>query len=141
MSAIVDYTFYTDTYMGTDVAEASFPALCARAEDVIGAMTRWAVDSTTISSYPARTQTLYKKAICAQADYFAVNGMESAIGTDGRGFTVGKVSVNSRTGEDLRYKGSLSGSISPLATMYLEQTGLMNPQVATAPDLPCVGWW
>lgn len=141
MSAIVDYEFYANVYMGQEADQASFPALCARASDVVGAMARWAITSDNIDNLSTLTQTLVKKAICAQVDYFAVNGMESAIGTDGRGFTVGKVSVNSRAGEDLRYKGSLSGSISPLATMYLEQTGLMNPQVATAPDLPFVGWW
>ena len=41
MSAIVDYTYYSTVYMGTEADEASFPALCARAEDVIGAMARW----------------------------------------------------------------------------------------------------
>lgn len=139
MSAIVDYTFYTDTYMGTDVAETSFPALCARAEDVIGAMTRWAVDSTTISSYPARTQTLYKKAICAQADYFAVNGFDSIVSGADNGFTVGKVSVSGRNVSS--DSGKMSASVSPLSVMYLEQTGLMNPQIPTAPDMPVIGWW
>ena len=62
---VVDYTFYTEVYMGTDVDETSFPALCARASDVIGAATHW-VDETTISKLPATIQTLYKKAICAE---------------------------------------------------------------------------
>jgi hypothetical protein len=28
-----------------------------------------------------------------------------------------------------------------MALGYLEQTGLMNPQVFTAPEPPAVGWW
>ena len=58
-----------------------------------------------------------------------------------RGFTVGKVSVSGKSGSDLVRKGAMSGSISPMAIMYLEQSGLTNPQVATAPDLPLTGWW
>ena len=38
-------------------------------------------------------------------------------------------------------KGALSDSIAPTALMYLEQTGLMNPQVPTAPEPSLIGWW
>ena len=90
---------------------------------------------------PPQTQTLVKKAICAQVDNLAVNGLDSVAGNDGRGFTVGKVSVSGKSGSELVRKGALSGNISPLAIMYLEQTGLMNPQVATGPDMPLIGRW
>ena len=141
MGAIVDYTFYTDVYVGTEADEASFPALCARAEDVIGAMTRWAVDETSIGVYAARIQTLYRKAVCAQIDYFAVNGTDSVAGSLDRGWSVGKVSVSGRSVVDTMRKGALADSVSPMAVAYLEQTGLMNPQVETAADMPTVGWW
>lgn len=141
MSAIVDYSYYSTVYMGTEADQASFPALCARAEDVVGAMTRWQVNAENIGELPELVRTLYKKAICAQVDYFAVNGTESAVGETGRGWTVGKVSVSGKSGSDVVRKGALSGSISPMALAYLEQTGLMNPQVPTAPDMPLVGWW
>ena len=87
MGAIVDYEFYNTVYMGTEADEASFPALCARATDVIGAMTRW-IDPETLTG---RTLLLYKKAVCAQTEFFAVNGLESSAGGDDRGFTVGKI--------------------------------------------------
>ena len=74
---VVDYPFYSNVYMGTDADNASFPALCARASDVIGALTKWAVDETTISNYPACIQNLYRKAVCAQIDFFAINGTDS----------------------------------------------------------------
>ena len=141
MGAIVDYPFYTTVYMGSEADLASFPALRARAEDIVGAMTRWAVNDTNISALPAHVQTLYKKAICAQVDFFAVNGLDSvtlSAGVD-NGFTVGKVTVHGRSG--VSATGSMSGNIAPLAQMYLEQTGLMNPAVAVAPDMPPVGWW
>ena len=129
----VDFTFYTDVYKGTDVNAASFPALVARASDVIGAVTRWADDSV-LSKLPALYQTLYKKAICAQVDFFALNGTESINDTNGGGgFTVGKVTVH---GRQTSGGGSMSASISPLAIGFLEQTGLMNPQVPTLER-----WW
>lgn len=134
MSAIVDYTFYSTVYMGTEADNASFPALCARAEDVIGAMTRWAVDTNTIARLPEKVQTLYKKAICAQVDALAINGTESLADGVGGGFTVGKVTVQGRQMQQTG--GRLAASVSALAIAYLEQTGLLNPAVPTLD-----GWW
>ena len=130
----VDFTFYTDVYKGTDVDAASFPALCARASDVIGAVTHWADDSV-LSRLPALYQTLYKKAVCAQVDFFALNGTEIVNDVNGGGgFTVGKVTVHGKAASG--NAGKMSASISPLAISFLEQTGLMNPQIPTIE-----GWW
>lgn len=129
---VVDYSFYTEVYGGTDVEQASFPALCARASDVIGAVTHW-VDDATIAKLPALLQTLYKKAICAQIDFFSLNGTDVVNESGNAGFTVGKVTVHGKSNAS---GGKMVDSISPLAISYLEQTGLMNPQV------PCIeGWW
>ena len=129
---VVDYSFYTEVYGGTDVEQASFPALCARASDIIGALTHW-VDDETLNKYPALIQTLYKKAICAQIDFLAINGIDSLNESGNAGFTVGKVTVH---GKQTASGGKLQESVSALAIGYLEQTGLMNPQI------PCIeGWW
>lgn len=130
---LVDFTFYSNVYRGTDAVQASFPALCARASDIVGAVTHW-VDEATILTLPALIQTLYKKAICAQVDFLSINGMDSLNETETGGFTVGKVTVHGKT--STAGGGKLSESISPLAIGYLEQTGLMNPQVPTLE-----GWW
>ena len=129
---VVDFAFYTMVYMGNDVDEASFPALCARAYDVIGAVTHW-VDGQTISKLPPVLQTLYKKSVCAQIDFLSLNGTDSLNETASGGFTVGKVTVHGKANSS---GGKLAESISPLAIGYLEQTGLMNPQVPTVE-----GWW
>lgn len=129
MSAIVDYSYYSTVYMGQEADEASFPALSARALDIVGAMTRWAVNEENISQFPTHIQTLYKKAVCAQVDFLAVNGLDSvsiSAGSD-TGFTVGKVSVHGRSGAAV--SGSMSGSVAPMAQLYLEQTGLLNSAV------------
>ena len=133
---IVDYEYYFTVYKGSEATEASFPSLYARAADVIGAMTRWqAVEPDIYSLHPTQ-QTLVKKAICAQVDFFAVNGLDSVAGGNDRGFTVGKVSISGKSGSDLVRRGAMAENVSPLVLMYLEQTGLMAPQVATGPD-----WW
>lgn len=131
MSAIVDYEFYSTVYMGTEADEASFPALCSRACDVVGAMTRWIKPETLEEP----VLTLYKKAVCAEVDYFALNGFESVAGGSERGFTVGKVSVSGKSGSELKHEGVMRNHLSPLVLMYLEQTGLLNPAV------PVVGGW
>ena len=129
---VVDYTFYSTVYMGTDADQASFPALCARASDVIGAVTHW-VDENKVMTLPAPIPTLYKKAICAQIDFLSINGMDSLNESASAGYTVGKVTVHGKANAS---GGKLQESISPLAIGYLEQTGLMNPQI------PCFeGWW
>ena len=129
---VVDYTFYSTTYGGTDATAQTFPALCARACDVVGAMTHW-VDDAYILRQPTIVQTLYKKAVCAQVDFLSINGMDSLNETATGGFTVGKVTVQGKASAS---GGKLSENISPLAIGYLEQTGLMNPQVPTLE-----GWW
>ena len=128
----VDFTFYSSVYGGTDADSTSFPALCARASDVIGAVTHW-VDEETIEKLPYLMQNLYKKAICAQIDFLSINGMDSLNETATGGFTVGKVTVHGKSNAS---GGKMQESISPLAISYLEQTGLMNPQVPTVE-----GWW
>ena len=129
---VVDYTFYSTVYGGTDADAQTFPALCARASDIIGAVTHW-VDDATILKLPATFQMLYKKAICAQVDFLAINGTDSLNEIATGGFTVGKVTVHGKANAS---GGKMQESISPLAIAYLEQTGLMNPQVPTLE-----GWW
>ena len=129
MGVIVDYQYYTDTYKGTEVDETSFPTLNAHASRIIGAMTRWQVDETTIDRFPSMIQTLYRLAVCSQIDFLAINGVESISNGNDTGFTVGKVKVDGKSGASAG--GAMSASISPAAQSYLEQTGLMNPQVPT----------
>jgi hypothetical protein len=76
---VVDYEYYSTVYMGTDADEASFPALCARASDIIGAVTHWA-DEDTVANLPPVYRTLYKKALCAQIDFLAICNIAAKYG-------------------------------------------------------------
>lgn len=138
MSAIVDYAYYYNVYLGQEADQASFPALCARASDIVGAMTRWMITPENFNRYDAIVQEAYRKAICAQVDYLATNGLDSITGGNDRGWTVGKVSVSGKSGSEIVRKGAMSEYIAPMATLYLEQTGLMNPSV---PVIPQTGGW
>lgn len=135
MGAIVDYSFYTDTYKGTEADQASFPSLCAHASRVIGAMTRWQVDEDTIERFPHFTQTLYRLAICSQIDFLAFNGVETMSAGESDGFTVGKVRVDAKAASSAG--GAMSASVSPAAMLYLEQTGLLYPGVPVLEGYPC----
>ena len=136
MSAIVDFTYYKDTYKGTEADLTSFPALNAHACRVIASMTRWQVNEDNFAELPSFTQTLYKLAVCSQIDYLAVNGIESIYdGEDSVGFSVGKVRVDGKAKASAG--GAMSASISPAAISYLEQTGLMYPGVPVAEGCVC----
>ena len=121
---VVDYGFYKNVYMGSDAEIASFPALCARASDIVGALTHW----VEFEKIPPFIQLYYKKAICAQIDFLAINGTDSINETATGGFTVGKVTVHGKASNS---GGKMQDNISPMTVNYLESTGLMNPQVPT----------
>ena len=136
MSAIVDFTYYHDTYMGKEATATTFPALNAHASRVIASMTRWQVDETNFEELNPFIRTLYKLAVCSQIDYLAINGVESLYdGEDAVGFSVGKVRVDGRAKASAG--GAMSASISPAALSYLEQTGLMNPAVPVVEGCVC----
>ena len=135
MSAIVDFAYYSGTYMGTEADATSFPALNAHASRVIASMTRWQVTDENFSELPSFIQTLYKLAVCSQIDALAINGIDSLNSGEEVGFTVGKVRVDGKAKASAG--GAMSANISPAAISYLEQSGLMNPAVPVVGCCPC----
>ena len=139
-TALVDYDFYTNTYMGEPIAAEDFPRYEARAEDAILIVINKTVDEAAL--LPEAVLLAVKKAICAQIDYLFEYGLGvSVYGKEaGGGFTVGKVSVNNGS-----VTGTASGArsmITPAAYAYLESTGLLNPQVDTgAEPWPATRGW
>ncbi len=131
--AIVSYEYYTSTYMGESVSETDFPRYDLRAETIIRNITKGATDN--YDTMTEGTQEAVKNAICAQIEYFSIYGLEVAVaGRQGGGFTVGKVSVTNGAG----VKTGASSMVCPMAIAFLEQTGLLHPQVATF-DKPFFG--
>lgn len=114
---IVDYTYFTGTYLGEGVAESDFPRLEMRSEDALNDLTRGQLDM--FSSFDSDTQTLVKKAVCAQIEYYQNYTTEVGFSEGEKGFTVGKVSVTSG------YTEGEKTFISPRAYGYLERAGLL----------------
>lgn len=130
--ALVSYEFYTQTYIGEPVSADDFPRYEARAEDAILIIIKKTADEA--AALPAAVLLAVQKAICAQIDYLYEYGMNvSVYGKEaGGGFTVGKVSVNN--GSASAGASGAKSMIAPAVMAYLEQTGLLNPQVDTMPE-------
>lgn len=138
--AIVTMTWYLDTYYGETIAAADFPRYDARAEDMILGLIR--KTEAQALQLPEGTLTQVKKAIGAQIEYLYEYGLSVSVSgrEAGGGFTVGKVSVNE--GSSAAAASGSRSMIAPAVCVYLEQTGLLNPAVATAGEPPQVwGWW
>lgn len=124
--AIVNYQYYTNTFFGETIAETDFGKYEARAQDAIFLLCRNRISEDDFDKLSADMQSAVKKAICAQCEYFSLYGLDVAnTGLNNGGFTVGKVRVDKGSSN---YSGARA-TISPLAISYLEQTGLLNPNV------------
>lgn len=136
--AVVSLDYYTSTYLGETVAADDFDRLELRAEDfVLGLINKTDSEAALL---PEAVLTSVKKAICAQIEYLNEYGTGVAVyGKEaGGGFTVGKVSVNN--GSSMAAAGSKS-MIAPAVYVYLERTGLLNPNVDTAAEPWLWGWY
>ena len=138
--ALVTLDYYRYTYYGEPVYDEDFPAMDAKAERLIVQITHGR--AADFAALPAFQQEAVKQAVCAQIEYYALNGVDVSINGDtgGNGWTVGKVRVNGSGGTGKKQAASM---VCAAAIAALEQTGLMNPAVYTAdapgPFLP--GGW
>lgn len=135
--AIVTHEYYNDTYIGETIAEADFPRAEARAERIIAQITHGRATAETFAALPAFQQAAVEEAICAQIEYYALYGVEVSIsGKTADGWTVGKVRVDG--GSSAAARTGAPTMVSPSAIAALEQTGLLNPHVATVGEPPQV---
>lgn len=134
--AIVTYDYYVNTYMGETIAQTEFPRMEARAERIINQITHGR--AANYATLPTFQQDAITEAICAQLEYYAVDGIEISVsGKTADGWTVGKVRVDA--GKSASATGAVS-MVCPSAIAALEQTGLLNPQVATLGEPPQAPW-
>jgi hypothetical protein len=120
--------------MGGGVSETDFPAFDTAAENLIDVATKFAaIDG--LENFPARVQTLFKKAIVAEIDYLSIYGLEFAYtGAKPQGFRVGEVSVTNHSTRATSEEKSEFSALSPVALSILEQTGLMSRHVQVVGD-------
>lgn len=124
--AYITYQQYTE-YYGNTISETDFPMYATAASDLIDAITEYRIEKAGgITSFPPAIQTLVEKATASQVLYFVQMGLETVLtGQTGKGFTVGKVHVDGNN-SNLTAAQSM---ITPLAKIYLEQSGLMGRRV------------
>lgn len=137
---LVDYNTYTDMYLGEPVSADDFPRYEARAEMLVLSVIRKTAEQA--ASLPEAVLYAVKMAICAQIDYLYEYGVGVAsYGKEaGGGFTTGKVSVTN--GSSTKAASGAASMIAPAVYVYLEQTGLLNPRVDTAPEpWPALRGW
>lgn len=121
---LVAYSYYTDTYLGVGVSETDFPRIEMRAEEAIDNLTRGALEHITDMS--ENVQTLVKKAICAQVEYYGAYSTEIGFKAENEGFTVGKVTIAGSADS-----GNIGNKMfySPRAVGFLERAGLLGRNV------------
>lgn len=138
---LVSYEYYNQTYIGEPVSEDEFPRYEKRAEMLVLSAIKRSADQA--AALPAAVLTAVQDAICAQIDYLYEYGPGVAsYGKEaGGGFRVGEVSVTGGSSSGATASGARS-MIAPAVWVYLEQTGLLNPQVDTAPEpWPALRGW
>lgn len=137
---LVSYSYYNDTYLGEPVSQDDFPRYEKRAEMLVLSMIKKTADQA--AALPAAVLEAVQNAISAQIDYLYEYGVGVAsYGKEaGGGFTVGKVSVHN--GSSSHAEAGAQSMIAPAVYVYLEQTGLLNAQVDTAPEpWPALRGW
>lgn len=137
---LVSFEYYSESYLGEPVPVDDFPRYEKRAEMLV--LSTIKRSASQVASMPEATREMVEDAICVQIDYLFEYGVGVAsYGKEaGGGFTTGKVSVNN--GSSTKAESGAASMIAPGVWVYLEQTGLLNPQVDTAPEpWPALRGW
>lgn len=120
--AYVDYSYYTDTYLGNAVAPADFARLSVRASKHIDALTFNRAAAIITADTDADKVDAIKMATCAVCDE-----LQKDADSDGRdnitAERVGNVSVS--YGDSSEMAKTLASKINDAASLYLWETDLM----------------
>lgn len=119
--AYVTEEYYSDTFKGEPVVSADFPALEARASELVEEMTMYRVTPITILVMPEPIQECIKKAVCAQIEYMDANGgSDMDNGDDLQSAGLGKFNYTKSSGG-----ASQQSLYAPRAQRILAPTGLL----------------
>lgn len=117
-TSYVTYTYYTNTFLGTAIASASFAQLALRASAVIDSITFNRAGSET----DADTVDAIRMATCAVAEKLQLLGSDEGNG----GIKSESIGSNSVTYQDGSWSTwSYAKKLANAASLYLAATGLM----------------
>lgn len=125
----IDYSYYTQTFGGTGIAETEFPRLAAVASDVVYAIClNKPVEAVLLEDDFLRAVAYQVEFINEQGGLEAIYGRSDA-SQSGAGESLGDYSVSSSSGSGGAY-GSIKMydgiPLSPLMLALLEKLGLMS---------------
>lgn len=125
MNAFVDYTFYTDTYLGSIIPETDFNHLALEASHFINAITYGRADTVITDNTDADLFEKVKMATCAAAEGYYANLATEAQGGTGviQSEKIGNYSVTYALAGDMAQ--SLGMAILRKAGPYLADTDLL----------------
>lgn len=120
------YDFYTQEYGGDLITQTDWNTYAKRAYLVLNIYC-----GMTLDTAPSQFTEAINYAVCFQADFLMLNGIE--ITTEGMsegGFTVGKVRIDGKSNSET--SGQWNTLIAPLALQILAQSGLASRHIHTA---------
>jgi len=126
MSAYVDWTYYSTTYLGTAIAQADFDTLALRASSIIDMLTFNRVAEIFEDDEDAETITKIKFATCAVAEELQ-NQITTPAGIESE--RVGNYSVTYAPTSEMQLSNHQKLSVA--AKIHLGNTGLMLAGFAT----------
>lgn len=138
--AIVDYTYYSVDFGGEPIAESDFARAEKKAERIIKQITHGRATEDSFAALPSFQQQAVKEALCAQVEYYALNGTEISVnGETAVEWTVGKVHIGGARQNSAINTGA-STMVGAAAIAALEQSGLLDPAVPVLGDPHRVPW-
>lgn len=118
-----DSTYYLNTYLGVDPNNSTaLNRALARASDDVDLATQFSIVEADLS---ATNLTLVKKATCAQAEFYVMNG-----DTYNEPEKAESVSILSFSQNKALTQPKPTGGLCARAMQFLEQTGLMERRAA-----------
>ena len=120
----VDKTYYDETYEGELLTDIDFPKFNKRSQDIIDSLTSYQIPQIGFDNLKTNVQELIKKAVCAQIEYFKVEGIESnisGISSSSQSVSISGFSYSSSQPSSSKQENR----VSPSTLMYLDATGLL----------------
>ena len=120
----VDKTYYDEIYKGELLTDVEFPKFNQRSQDIVDSLTNYLIPQIGFDNLKTNVQELIKKSVCAQIEYFKVEGLESNI--NGVSSSSQSVSISGFSYSSSQPSSSKqSNRVSPSTLMYLDATGLL----------------
>lgn len=120
----VDKTYYDETYEGELLTDVEFQKFNQRSQDIVDSLTNYLIPQIGFDNLKTNVKELIKKSVCAQIEYFKVEGLESNI--NGVSSSSQSVSISGFSYSSSQPSSSKqTNRVSPSTLMYLDATGLL----------------